>query len=151
MWTASAELHLQPTSKAGIPALERYSFSSVLSWLVRSRDPSRTFYWPCSKTHIAVLAPVPRCQHAAWTLVAAIYARPEVLVWSLWWLLAFCGLVAVEGYSSSIWYSLDPTIAYNGFVDASARLVAAAAAFLPMLLRADASVRRNRTNRVNGL
>ena len=74
-------------------------------------------------------------------VAARIYAQQDVRWWSIWWMLAMCALVAVEGYSSSIWYALDPTIAYNGFVDAGARLVAAGGALLPMVLSAHAAVR----------
>jgi hypothetical protein len=73
--------------------------------------------------------------------MVAVYRRPDVASWSAWWVLALCGVVAVEGYASSLWYALDPTANLNGFVDAGARLAAAGAAFLPLLLPPTVAVR----------
>jgi len=74
----------------------------------------------------------PRQRRAAADVIAA-YHRPSVLSWSLWWMLAMCGIVAVEGYASSVWYALGD-VPYYGYVDAAARLAAAGGALLPMLL-----------------
>ena len=54
-------------------------------------------------------------------------------------MLAMCGVVAVEGYASSVWYALG-YVPYYGYVDAAARLAATGGALLPMLLVPTAEV-----------
>ena len=80
----------------------------------------------------------PHQRQAAADVIAA-YHRPSVLSWSLWWMLAMCGVVAVEGYASSVWYALG-YVPYYGYVDAAARLAATGGALLPMLLVPTAEV-----------
>jgi hypothetical protein len=37
-------------------------------------------------------------------------------------------------YGSSVWYAIDPTAVYNGYVDSLSRLIAALCSALPALL-----------------
>jgi hypothetical protein len=63
----------------------------------------------------------------------AAYWDTGLLPLSVWWMLAQCVLLKVEGYAASLWYQLDPLIEYNGYVDATARLMGAAGALVPAL------------------
>ena len=70
------------------------------------------------------------------------FSSADLATWSVWWALAFCGLLAVEGYASSVWYSIDASVTFNGFCDSVGRLAGAAGSVVPTLMAGKTLVRR---------
>ena len=58
-----------------------------------------------------------------------IFRDREVLKWSIWWALATCGELQAGNYVQNLWSEISDVVDY-GYVEATATLLGAAAAFL---------------------
>lgn len=54
--------------------------------------------------------------------------------WSIAYVMIFASLISVYNYGSSIWYDINSTTIYNGYVESISRLFAAFCSTLPALL-----------------
>lgn len=99
-------------------------------------DTFKAYYWPQAgeapksttggRMHAFFVHGIAFCKR--------IYSDRLLLVMSLLLCLVQCGILAIEGYASSLWYFVDPSVEFNGFVDSAARLCGAIGAFLPTVI-----------------
>ena len=61
--------------------------------------------------------------------IREIFSDREVLKWSIWWALATCGELQAGNYIQNLWDQISPVV-YYGYVEATATLLGAGAAFL---------------------
>lgn len=60
--------------------------------------------------------------------VVEIFRDREILKWSIWWALATCGELQAGNYVQNLWYKISDVV-YYGYVEATATLLGAGAAF----------------------
>jgi len=105
-----------------------------------SVEPSNQSVEPIINTNEIVNVETSKCNY--WIQktkddLKGIYSDFNSIKWSIWWALCFCGVLSFEGYASSIWYAIDPTITFNGFCDSLTRLLGTLGSIFPNYVRND--------------